>query len=171
MKTGIAVVTFQDTEGAGNLLGLLRDLEKQRLIELDDAVVVVKDADGEVKVQESTDLTKAKGAAKGATLGLVIGLMVGGPIGGVLLGAAGGALLSRKVDLGIPQGKIDVLVSEMVDGTSALFVQGTSKREGVMRAAMVQANGTLHELELTEQGVVDVQNIAAAHNYYDGMAS
>jgi uncharacterized membrane protein len=169
MKTGIAVVTFQDTEGAGKLLDMLKDLEKQKLIELDDAVIVVKDTDGEVKSKETKDLTKAKGAAKGATLGLVIGLMVGGPIGGVLLGAAGGALLSRKVDLGIPQGKIDLLVAELVNGSSALFVQGTSKREGVMRAAMVQANGTLHELEMTEQAVVDVGTVAATHNYYDGM--
>jgi uncharacterized membrane protein len=170
MKTGIAVVTFQDTEGAGKLLDMLHDLEKQKLIELDDAVIVVKDTDGEVKVKETTDLTKAKGAAKGATLGLVVGLMLGGPIGGVLLGAAGGALLSRKVDLGIPKGKIDVLSEEMVDGSSALFVQGTSKREGVMRAAMLQTNGTLHELELTEQAVVDVQTAAMTRNYYDGMA-
>jgi uncharacterized membrane protein len=165
MKTGIAVVTFEDTEGAGKLLEMLKDLEKQRLVELDDAVVVVKDADGEIKVKETTDLTQAKGAAKGGTLGFVVGLMMGGPIGGVLLGAAAGALLSRKVDLGIPKGKIDLLVEEMVDGSSALFVQGTSKREGVMRAAMVQANGTLHELELTEDAVVNVQNIAATRDY------
>jgi len=166
MQTGIAVVTFQDTEGAGKLLDILHDLQKQKLVELDDAVMIVKEADGKVKVKESTDLTKAKGAAKGGTLGFVVGLMMGGPIGGVLLGAAAGALLSRKVDLGIPKGKIDVLVGEMVDGSSALFVQGTSKREGVMRAAMVQANGTLHELELTEQGVVNVQNVAETRDYY-----
>lgn len=166
MKTGIAVVTFQNTEGAGKLLDMLKDLEKQKLVELDDAVVVVKDVDGEVKVKETKDLTKAKGAAKGATLGVVVGLMMGGPIGGALLGAAAGALASRKVDLGIPKGKIDVLVEEMVDGSSALFVQGTSKREGVMRAAMLQTNGTLHELELTEQAVVDVQNIAETRDYY-----
>ena len=165
MKTGIAVVTFQDTEGAGKLLDMLKDLEKQKLVELDDAVVVVKGADGEVKVKETTDLTKAKGAAKGGTQGLVVGLMLGGPIGGVLLGAAAGALASRKVDLGIPKGKIDLLVQEMVDGSSALFVQGTSKREGVMRAAMLQTNGTLHELELTEDAVVNVQNIAATRDY------
>jgi uncharacterized membrane protein len=171
MKTGIAVVTFQDTEGAGKLLDMLKDLEKQKLIELDDAVIVVKDTDGEVKVKETKDLTKAKGAAKGGTLGFVVGLMMGGPIGGVLLGAAAGALLSRKVDLGVPKGKIDVLVEEMVDGSSALFVQGTSKREGVMRSAMVQANGTLHELELSDQGVVDVNQVAMAHNYYDGTAA
>ncbi len=165
MKTGIAVVTFQDTEGAGKLLDMLHDLEKQKLIELDDAVIVVKEADGEIKVKETTDLTKAKGAAKGGTLGFVVGLMMGGPIGGVLLGAAAGALLARKVDLGIPKGKIDLLSEEMVDGSSALFVQATSKREGVMRAAMLQSNGTLHELELTEQAVVDVHNVAAARDY------
>lgn len=165
MKTGIAVVTFQDTEGAGKLLDMLHDLEKQKLVELDDAVVVVKGADGEVKVKETTDLTKAKGAAKGGTLGLVVGLMLGGPVGGVLLGAAAGALASRKVDLGIPKGKVDLLVEQMVNGSSALFVQGTSKREGVMRAAMLQTNGTLHELELTDDAVVNVQNIAATRDY------
>jgi uncharacterized membrane protein len=166
VKTGIAVITFQDTEGAGTLLDKFHDLEKQKLIELDDAVIVVKGADGEIKVKETTDLTRAKGAAKGGTLGLVVGLMLGGPIGGVLLGAAAGALASRKVDLGIPKGKIDLLVEEMVNGSSALFVQGTSKREGVMRAAMQQTNGTLHELELTEDAVVNVQNLAGTRDYY-----
>lgn len=171
METGIAVATFPDTEGADRLLKLLNDLEKERLVELDDAVVVVKDEAGKVNVRETTDLTKAKGAAKGGTLGLVVGLMVGGPIGGVLLGAAAGALLSRKVDLGIPKDKIDMVVGDMVDGSSALFVQGRSNREGAFRAALRQSNGTLYDLQLTEQAVVDVQNIAATHNYFDGSAN
>ena len=171
MQTGIAVVTFQDTEGAETLLKMLGDLEKRQLVEIEDAVVVVKDQSGKVKVKETTDLTKAKGAAKGGTLGFVVGLMVGGPIGGVLLGAAAGALLSRKVDLGIPQERIEMVVGDMVDGSSALFVQGTSKREGAFRAALRQANGTLYDLQLTDQAVVDVQALAATHSYYDGGAN
>jgi len=171
MQTGIAIATFQDTQGAENLLKMLDDLQKQKLVEIEDAVVVVKDETGKVKVKETTDLTQAKGAAKGGTLGLVVGLMVGGPIGGVLLGAAAGALLSRKVDLGIPKDKIEMVVDDMVDGSSALFVQGTSKREGAFRAALRQSNGTLYDLELTEQAVVDVQTLAATHSYYDGGAN
>ena len=169
MQTGIAVVTFQDMEGAHKLLTMLHDLEKQHLVEIEDAVMIVKDEDGEIKVKETTDLTKAKGAAKGATLGLVIGLMLGGPIGGVLLGAAAGAMLSHKVDLGIPKGKIDLLTEEMTDGSSALFVQGTSNREGAFRATMQQSGGSLHDLQLTEQAVVDVHTVATTQNYYDGM--
>lgn len=171
MKTGIAIATFQETEGAGRLLDMLKDLEKSKLIELDDAVVVVKDADGKVKVKETTDLTKAKGAAKGGTLGFVVGLMMGGPVGGVLLGAAAGALLARKVDLGIPKDKIDMVVGDMVDGSSALFVQGTSKREGIMLGALRESGGTLYEVQLSEEAVVDVNQIAMAHNYYDGTAA
>lgn len=171
MPTGIAIVTFQETEGAGKLFDMIRDLEKQKLVELEDAVIVVKAADGEVKVKETKDLTKAKGAAKGGTLGLVVGLMVGGPIGGVLLGAAAGALLSRKVDLGIPQDKIELVVADMVDGSSALFIQGTSKREGVMRGALRESGGHLYEVQLSDQAAVDVNQIAMAHNYYDGTAA
>ncbi len=170
MPTGIAIATFQDTEGAGKLLDTIHGLEKQKLVELEDAVIVVKTADGEVKVKETKDLTKAKGAAKGGVLGLVVGLMVGGPVGGILLGAAGGALLSRKIDLGIPQGKIDLLVSEMVDGSSALFIQGTSKREGILRGALRESGGTLHEVQLTDEAVVDLQRYGTTQNYYDGMA-
>ncbi len=166
MPTGVAIVTFQDTEGAGKLLDMIHGLEKQKLVELEDAVIVVKTADGEVKVKETKDLTKAKGAAKGGTLGFVVGLMMGGPIGGVLLGAAAGALVSRKIDLGIPKDKIDLLVSEMVDGSSALFIQGTSKREGVLRGALRESGGNLHELQLTDEAMVNVQNVAATRDYY-----
>ena len=64
-----------------------------------------------------------------------------------------------------------MVVDEMTDGSSVLFVQGTSKREGAFRAALRQTNGKLYDLQLSDQGVVDVKNLAATHDYYHGGAN
>ncbi len=166
METGIVAVTFADMDGAEKLLKTLNGLAKENLVELDDAVIVVKDEDGKIKVKETAELTKGKGAAKGGTLGFVAGLLLGGPIGGALLGAAAGALLAKKVDLGIPQDKIEIVTADMVKGSSLLFVQGRTRQEGIFRSALAQSGGKLYDLQLTEQAVVEVENLSATRDYY-----
>ncbi|MCB8983960.1 MAG: DUF1269 domain-containing protein [Ardenticatenaceae bacterium] len=166
METNIVAVTFTEMDGAEKLLKTVHGLVKENLVELDDAVVVVKNEVGKLKVKETTDLTKGKGAAKGGTLGFVVGLLLGGPIGGALLGAAAGALLARKVDLGIPKDKIDMVTAELSPGSSLLFVQGRSHQEGIFRSALAQSGGKLYDLQLTEQAVVEVENLSTTRDYY-----
>lgn len=165
METGIVAVIFPTMEGAESLLKTLSGLAKDGRVEIDDAVIVVKDPAGKLKVKETADLTTGKGAAKGGTLGFVVGLLLGGPIGGALLGAAAGALLSRKIDLGIPKDKIEMVTADMTAGSSVMFAQGRSNQEGIFRSALAQSGGKLYDLQMTEQAVIEVQNLSATRDY------
>ena len=72
---------------------------------LRDAVVVVKDEEGKVRVRESIDPQPGKSAMSGAVWSGLFGLLLGGPVGwlaGLGIGAGAGALIAKVVDVGIP---------------------------------------------------------------------
>ena len=78
-------------------LGLRQKLlaiQKEYLIELGDAVVAVKDADGRIKLNQLLS-TPAIGAVSGALWGSLIGLLFLMPLAGAALGAASGAIGGR----------------------------------------------------------------------------
>ena len=54
-------------------------MQKEYLVDLEDAVVAVKDAEGKLKLHQSVPLT-AMGASQGGFWGLLIGLLFGAPI-------------------------------------------------------------------------------------------
>ena len=75
-------------------------MQKEYLIELGDAVVAVKNADGQIKLNQLINLTAA-GAASGALWGTLAGLIFLMPLVGTAIGAASGALGARLTDVGI----------------------------------------------------------------------
>jgi uncharacterized membrane protein len=91
------------------------------LVTIEDAAVVVKDADGKVHVKNQVSRTTWAATGVGGALGLLIGTIFF-PIGGLVLGLAGGAVVGRLMDLGV-DGKFVRDVGEQIKpGTSALFV-------------------------------------------------
>jgi uncharacterized membrane protein len=157
MSSQIVIVTFNGVDSADLVLKDLESLQKQGAVELSDAVTVVKHADGELKVSETTDFTTGRGAVTGGVLGLIIGLIIGGPIGGLVLGAAAGVLIGKKVDLGVSKEKIESVANSMDDSSSAIFLQVVSvKQEGILRALMQKYDGTLHEIELSDEHIADI---------------
>jgi uncharacterized membrane protein len=157
MSGQFVIVTFNDMESANLALKDLELLQKQKAVELSDAVTVVKDENGKLKVSETTDFTTGRGAVTGGALGLIIGLILGGPIGGLVLGAAAGTLIGKKVDLGVSKEKIAEVADSMNDSSSAIFLQVESvKEEGVLRALMEKYDGTLHEIELSDEHMADI---------------
>ena len=84
----IAYPTESEAEAVrARLLGLQREY----LIELGDAVVAVKQPDGQVKLNQLFEPVAA-GAVSGALWGSLVGLVVLMPLAGAALGAASGAL-------------------------------------------------------------------------------
>ena len=153
----IGIVTFHDEEAAGNVLKSLKKMEKLHELKLEDAAVVVKDDDGNVKVQQTLDETKGKGALAGGAIGLVVGTMIGGPIGGALLGAAAGAFVGKKIDYGISNDKIKEVSEAMENHSSAIFLKLTltERNRAILRSIMMDAGGSLYELELSDQAEAD----------------
>jgi uncharacterized membrane protein len=99
----------------------LRKLQKDYLIDLEDAVVAVKNAKGKVKLHQSINLTAAS-ALSGGFWGSLIGLIFLNPILGAALGASAGAVSGALTDVGINDKFMKDLAAAMNPGSSALFV-------------------------------------------------
>lgn len=166
--TEIAIVTFDDMQKAKEVLASLKKMEKEELVKLDDAVIIVKDERGKLKVKETKDLTTGKGAAKGGVVGLVIGLMLGGPIGGALLGTLAGALAGKSIDLGVSKEKVEAVSESMANASSALLVQIESGNKDALAAMLRQSGGELHEVSVTKEVAAEVSEVAAQAQHTTG---
>ncbi|MEG3864747.1 MULTISPECIES: DUF1269 domain-containing protein [unclassified Microcoleus] len=116
----LIVIGFPDEFKADEVLLDLRKMEREYLIDLEDAAIVVKKKDGKVKIKQTQELVTG-GALSGGFWGLLIGLMFFEPILGIL-GAAVGALSGALTDIGIDDNFIQELGNTIEPGTSAIFV-------------------------------------------------
>ena len=125
----LIVIVYPHEAKAEEMRQKLLKLQKEYLIELDDAVIAVKSPDGYVKLNQLISPTKI-GAVQGSLWGLLIGaiflLPVMGPavgaLSGAALGAASGAIGGALTDLGIDDNFIKELASSIEPGNAALFL-------------------------------------------------
>jgi uncharacterized membrane protein len=116
------VVIGYDNEFAAEEVRLkLAKLQSAYLIDLEDAVVAVKDPAGKVKLNQAINLTAA-GAASGGFWGSLIGLLFLNPLLGLAVGAAAGAVSGALTDIGINDDFMKELAATLTPGSSALFV-------------------------------------------------
>lgn len=117
----LIVVGFENELKADEVLHRLEQLQKEHLVDLEDAVVVIKNQKGKVRIKQTYDLV-AEGAASGSFWGLLIGLLFLNPLLGVAAGMAGGALSGAFSDIGIDDDFIKESGNTLEAGTSALFI-------------------------------------------------
>jgi uncharacterized membrane protein len=117
----LAVVKFENESGADAMREELGKLQKEELIKIEDAAVVVRRVDGKVKVQQATSLVGV-GALGGAFWGMLIGLLFFAPWLGLAVGAGAGALAGKFADVGIDDSFIKQVGNSIQPGQSALFV-------------------------------------------------
>jgi len=116
------VVLALDTEiGAEEMRDEMVRLQKEHLITLSDAAVVVRQQDGHVKVKQAVSLVGV-GAMGGAFWGLLIGILFWMPWLGMIIGVASGALAGRFSDVGVDDEFIEQVGSTVQPGNSALFL-------------------------------------------------
>ena len=120
MSTLVAVV-FNDEHTAFAMRAELARMQKELLIELEDAVVVTRDANGKTKLDQAVNLTSA-GALGGGFWGMLIGMIFLNPLLGFALGAGAGALSGKFSDIGLDDKMMKDLASSFKPGSSALFV-------------------------------------------------
>lgn len=125
----LAVIVYPSEEQAEEMRRKLLQLQKEYLIELDDAVIAVNTGRGHVRLNQLLNPTAA-GALSGSMWGLLLGAVflmpiVGpaiGAVSGAALGAASGAIGGALTDLGIDDNFIKELGRKLTPGHAALFL-------------------------------------------------
>ena len=119
--SNLIVVSFPEEQLAFELRAALVQMQKEYLIEMEDVVIVTKDAAGKIKLHQAMNLT-AMGAATGGFWGLLIGMLFLNPLLGAAVGAGAGALSGRFTDLGIDDDFMKTLAEQFQPGCAAVFI-------------------------------------------------
>lgn len=125
----LVVLDFDGTDTADEVLNKLRAMEKQHLVDLEDACVVIRDETGKIQIKQAINLT-AIGAASGMSTGMLVGALAGllvlNPLAGMAVGALAGtgmgALSGSFSDYGINDEFIKQLGETIPADSSALFL-------------------------------------------------
>jgi uncharacterized membrane protein len=118
----LSVLKFPTADGAQQMESTLLNLQKQHLIEVQDAAIVTwPQGKKSPKTQQLHSLT-GQGALMGAFWGMLFGLIFFIPFFGLAIGAAMGALSGKFADYGIDDNFIKQAREKVTEGTSALFL-------------------------------------------------
>lgn len=160
----LVCIAFKDSSTADRVLNELRAMETDYVLDLEDAVIVVRDMDGKVHLKQCVDVfggATTQGVALGILWGGLMGLLFMNPLAGLLGSLAGGAgggamtvaasefgLLS---DYGIPDNFIRSLGSTIVRGTSAIFLLIRSADQEKVLNRISRYEGTILKTSLSSE--------------------
>jgi uncharacterized membrane protein len=117
----LVVIGYDDMFKAEEIRLKLMKMQKDYLVDLEDAVVAVKDDKGKIRLHQAVNLTAA-GALGGGFWGTLIGLIFLNPLLGMAVGAAAGAVSGALADVGIDDKFMKDLATAMTPSSSVLFV-------------------------------------------------
>jgi uncharacterized membrane protein len=138
----LVVIDYESELKAEEVRLTLLKMQKEYLIDLEDAVVVVRDAKGNVKLRQLHNLTAA-GAASGGFWGALMGLIFLNPLFGFAIGAAAGAISGALTDVGINNDFMKKLGETLKPGTAALCVLIRQMTPDKVVAEIEKFGGTL----------------------------
>lgn len=153
----LIVVGYDDMHKAEEVRHTLIKLQKDYLIDMEDAVVVIKKPDGKIKLHQAVNLT-AYGATQGTFWGLLIGALFLSPFLGAAVGAGSGAIAGALSDVGIPDDFMKEISATLKPGTSALFVLVKSSTPDKVAEHIHGTGGKLLRTSLTHE---DEKKLAA----------
>lgn len=157
MSTLVAIA-YPDAETAEQVRAEMIQATKEHLLALEDAVVVVHQADGKIKLHQAMNLTGA-GAAGGALWGGLIGLLFLAPLFGMAIGAATGAVAGKLTDTGVDDNFIKNLGAKMPAGGAALIALGSAGAPEKVIERLKPFGGEIIQTSLDEE---DEERLRAA---------
>ena len=122
----LTVLKFSTPNGADSALTTLKGLQEQQLITIEDAAIVSWPPGKKGPKTKQIQNLAAAGALDGAFWGMLFGLLFFVPFFGLAIGAAVGALTGKFADFGIDDKFIKSVQSQVVEGTSALFLMSSN---------------------------------------------
>jgi uncharacterized membrane protein len=159
----LLVIAYPTEAKAEEVRSRLLGMQKEYLIELGDAVVAVKQPDGQVKLNQLFSPVAA-GAASGALWGTLIGLIVLMPLVGAALGAASGALGGKLTDVGINDDFMRDVAKRLDAGHAALFLLIRKMTTDKVMSELQGSGGTImrSSFDETKEGALR-EALAGAH--------
>jgi len=154
----LIVVGYKDIYKAEEVRIKLWKLQLDYLLDMEDAVVVVKDAKGKVKLNQAYNLTTT-GAMSGGMWGALIGMIILNPLLGFAVGASAGAISGKLTDIGISDQFMKELATTMTPESSSLFVllrNDTAAPDKVL-AELNGTGGTILKTSLSNEGEARLQ--------------
>ena len=121
----LIAIAYPDAATAEKVRAELVQATKEKLVDLQDAVVVEHQSDGKIKLHQAISTTGA-GAASGALWGGLIGLIFLAPLVGMAVGAASGAVAGKATDVGVNDDFMKELGTRLAPGAAALIALGDS---------------------------------------------
>jgi uncharacterized membrane protein len=152
----LVVIEYDDMYKAEETRLLLRKLQKDYLIDLEDAVVAVKDGQGKVKLHQAVNLT-GMGAMSGGFWGSLIGLIFLNPLIGLAVGASAGAVSGALTDVGINDNFMKELAGGMTPRSSALFVLVRKSTPDKVLEELTGTGGKILKTSLTHEDEAKLQ--------------
>jgi uncharacterized membrane protein len=154
----LVVLGFENEQEADRVLTELRRLQKEYLIDLEDAVVAIRQPDGKVQLKQSVNLAgigAASGGASGAFWGTLLGLLFMAPLAGFVLGgltgAGAGALSGSMIDYGVDDNFAKSVAESLKPDSSALFVLVRKAQPDKVLAELSRFRGKVLRSSLSPQ--------------------
>jgi uncharacterized membrane protein len=155
------VIDYESEVKAEEVRLALLKMQKEYLIDLADAVVVVRDLKGKVRLRQMYNLT-ASGAVSGGFWGALIGLIFLNPLFGMAIGAAAGAVSGALSDVGIDDNFMKNLGETLKPGTAALCVLIRHMTPDKVVEEIKQFGGTLIQTNLCHENEAKLREALAS---------
>ncbi len=157
----LVVIGYDDLHKAEEVRLKLVKMQKDYLIDLEDAVIAVKDEKGKVKLHQAVNLTAA-GAVSGGFWGALIGLIFLSPLLGMAVGAAAGAASGALADVGIDDKFMKELAGSMNAGSSVLFVLVRKATPDKVLEELKGTGGSILKTSLSHENEAKLQEALSA---------
>ena len=117
----VLVAGYPDLGTAQREFDGLVELVKQKSVKIEGAILVTRDAEGEITVADTGDHLGRKGAGWGAGVGLVVGLFAPALLPSIAVGAGAGALAGEFTEHRLKTGIVGHIGENLKPGTAGII--------------------------------------------------
>ena len=158
-KYSFLVIKYPNPDTAMAALAALKELSRDKVVKLRDAVAVTKNEKGKIKVHQTKDDSIGKGFVKGGLIGVVFAALFG-PVGWIAMGAAAGGLFA-SFDRGIKNRLLKELGENMTPAESAvaILVEHADWQTAVERMKSHGFGGQLVVSEIVAEDLAEVEKL------------
>lgn len=157
----LIVLSFDNEASAFQMRDKLIDMQKQELITLADAAIVIRDKKGKPKVKQIQSLV-GPGALGGAFWGMLIGLLFFAPWLGLAAGAVAGALGGKFTDVGVDDKFIKEVGETIEPGHAALFLLVVKMTADKVLPELSSFNATVLQTSLSNEDEAKLREVFGA---------